>query len=407
MLRYLVTLVLAMAALCGHASSPEQKPPSPFASATSWTDPLTGHKVIRISRLRGQGSSSFYFTQNAFTGDGKLMVFKHQNDHGIEGFYTVDLSNSADPGSSKLTHIVDVSRTYGQPVVGKKSRDIFYFDNHSILATNIDTHKTRTVVTFPSSWDFAEQSLAGLTLNSDETLLAGSQTAGAAATYEGATATRRQDRINATWAAHLPTLLWTVEVKTGKLHVILKGNDWFNHVQFSPADPNQLMFCHEGPWERVDRIWLIRSDGSGLTNFSPHKVAGDSAGHEFWAPDGKTIWFDYSDRKTRSLTGKNINTGEEISYTLSQPQISVHYNISHDGKFFAADGGTYNNNQNPMIQLFLPQADGSMLFKDLTSMKNNDYLRREPNVMLTPDDRWVIYGSTQSGKVEVYAVSVQ
>lgn len=25
------------------------------------------------------------------------------------------------------------------------------------------------------------------------------------------------------------------------------------------------MFCHEGPWRKVDRIWTIRADGSGLT----------------------------------------------------------------------------------------------------------------------------------------------
>src|SRR5256885_6457748 len=25
-----------------------------------------------------------------------------------------------------------------------------------------------------------------------------------------------------------------------------------------------LLFCHEGPWHKVDRIWTIRTDGSGL-----------------------------------------------------------------------------------------------------------------------------------------------
>ena len=31
--------------------------------------------------------------------------------------------------------------------------------------------------------------------------------------------------------------------------------DWLNHLQFSPTDPTLLMFCHEGPWHKVDRIW--------------------------------------------------------------------------------------------------------------------------------------------------------
>ena len=30
-------------------------------------------------------------------------------------------------------------------------------------------------------------------------------------------------------------------------------HDWLNHLQFSPTDPTLLMFCHEGPWHKVDR----------------------------------------------------------------------------------------------------------------------------------------------------------
>ena len=39
--------------------------------------------------------------------------------------------------------------------------------------------------------------------------------------------------------------------------------DWLNHLQFSPVDPHFLMYCHEGSGWRVDRIWLVRTDGTG------------------------------------------------------------------------------------------------------------------------------------------------
>ena len=39
--------------------------------------------------------------------------------------------------------------------------------------------------------------------------------------------------------------------------------NWLNHLQFSPTDPNLLMYCHEGHWQLVDRIWTI--DGLPLT----------------------------------------------------------------------------------------------------------------------------------------------
>src|ERR1700730_17634568 len=40
---------------------------------TSWIDPDTGHRVIRLTRE--PGSASLYFNQNGYTADGKKMVY--------------------------------------------------------------------------------------------------------------------------------------------------------------------------------------------------------------------------------------------------------------------------------------------------------------------------------------------
>ena len=61
-------------------------------------------------------------------------------------------------------------------------------------------------------------------------------------------------------AARSPMVLFTVEIATGRVQQIHEGSDWFGHIQFSPTDPNLLMFCHEGPWHKVDRTWTIRTD---------------------------------------------------------------------------------------------------------------------------------------------------
>jgi oligogalacturonide lyase len=361
---------------------------------------------MQLSRVEGRGSTSFYFHQNAFTKAGDKMVFSHANPGSGESLYSLDAANSAVLGSGKATRVADSKKMPGFRVVGLISRDVFYFSERSILATNLDTLKTRVIASLPSDWDMSAESITGLTLNSNETLLAGANTIGADASFNALGNAPRGKKIDATFNAHLPTFLFTVDVKSGKITVILRGHDWFNHVQFSPKDPSLLMFAHEGPWAKVDRIWLIRADGSGLVNFRPRKIPGEAVGHEFWDPSGKVIWFDYSVGKSRSLVGKNISRGQEMGYSIRPEQMSVHYNISHDGKFFAGDGGTYNHNTNPMIQLFVPQPDGSLRSEHLCGMAKNDYSRREPNVMFSPDDRWVIFSSTQSGKSEVYAVSI-
>ena len=71
-------------------------------------------------------------------------------------------------------------------------------------------------------------------------------------------------------AARIPLTLFTINLTTGKLTPLLHSTDWVNHLLFSPADPTLLMYCHEGPWQKVDRIWMIHTDG---TPQHPHPQA--------------------------------------------------------------------------------------------------------------------------------------
>jgi oligogalacturonide lyase len=62
---------------------------SPFALAqnlpTSWVDKDTGHRVIRLTDE--PGSSGFYFNVNAYTPDGKQMVY-----NAPDGIHALDLA---------------------------------------------------------------------------------------------------------------------------------------------------------------------------------------------------------------------------------------------------------------------------------------------------------------------------
>ena len=45
--------------------------------------------------------------------------------------------------------------------------------------------------------------------------------------------------------------------------------------------------CDEGPWHYVDRVWTIRTDGSGLRLMHKRTVEMEIAGHEFFSGDGR------------------------------------------------------------------------------------------------------------------------
>src|SRR5436309_2546790 len=76
--------------------------------------------------------------------------------------------------------------------------------------------------------------------------------------------------------------LVVTDLKTGEAKKIHYSTEWLNHLQASPADPQRVLFCHEGTWHEVDRVWTIRTDGSGLRLLHRRTMPYEIAGHEFF-----------------------------------------------------------------------------------------------------------------------------
>jgi oligogalacturonide lyase len=404
---------------------------------TEWTDSDTGHRVIRISRIPGE-SESFYFHQNAFTATGDKMVFANASTNGSRNFIAYDWR------TQKLHQLTDGGTNRGE-IVAPKSRQLFYMRDSIVYATHLDSRVTKKVAELPRGW-------RGLTVNADETLLAGAYGQGAAEISRGQP---RSYWFKAIHDAKLPHLLFTLDIATGKTNIIHRGNEWFNHVQFSPTDPSLLMFCHEGPWHLVDRIWNIHTDGSALRLIHERTVTNEIAGHEFWSADGQTIWFDLQvprgekfflagvaadvrrsqtsneqhDTNERAPASLSPSDGErarvrgsftdrlltsavtekEFRYPIERDQWSVHFNAARDGKLFAGDGGAPNMvahaTNGKWLWLFTPQTNGTLKAEHLVNMSNHNYAL-EPNVNFTPDAKWIVFRANFDGSSQVYAVEV-
>src|SRR5262249_46318022 len=137
-------------------------------------------------------------------------------------------------------------------------------------------------------------------------------------------------------AEHLPMALYTMNIQTGEVKVLHRATDWLNHLLFSPTDPALLMFCHEGPWHKVDRIWTIRTDGSQLTKIHNRTMEMEIFGHEWWGADGKTIWYDLQMPRGEDfwVAGLSLETGKRTWYHLQRNEWSIHFNVSRDGSLF-------------------------------------------------------------------------
>jgi oligogalacturonide lyase len=369
--------------------------PSPTQAATppdEWIDPVTGHRVVWLSRLPGH-SMSLYFHQNAFTMEGDRMVFGNTVPGASNRIYVIDMI------TRKTSMLVDRDAT--GVIVGARSRRVYYSSGGSIYTTHIDTHNTRQIATPPPGWRLA-------TVNADETLLAGTYMENPLQFDRSAP---KSEWFNKVFEARRPQCLFTIDVRTGATNVFHRYEGWLGHVQFSPTDPNLLMFCHEGPWDKVDRIWNIRVDGTGLRLMHKREMDGEIAGHEFWSPDGKTIWFDLQRPRGQTffLAGADAASGREIRYPITRDQWSVHYNITRDMRLFAGDGGSPKNvaraTDGQWLWLFTPKGDGTLQAEKLCSMARHDYAL-EPNVNFTPDGKWIVFRGNMHGSPQVYAVEV-
>jgi oligogalacturonide lyase len=393
--RFLTLILLFVVRGSAQQSAPAADPP------LAWVEPETGHRVVRLSRE--PGSASLYFHQNAYTASGDKLVITTP-----KGISTIELK------TGKIELIAEGRAS--SLVVGRKTRQVFYFRDGAVMATHLDTKATREIVRRPEL-----RTGAGLAVNADETLLGGSFVEGGAlGNFQppaSATPGQRQDSYPAKeemmerrLAARLPMALYTVNIRTGEVKTFHHATDWLNHVQFSPTDPGLMMFCHEGPWHKVDRIWTIRTDDTRLTKIHTRSMEMEIAGHEFFSADGKTIWYDLQTPKSQVfwLAGYVLATGERIRYKVAREHWSVHFNASPDGRLFAGDGGGPHSVAAPgngqWIYLFRPK-NGALEAEKLVNLAKHDY-SLEPNVTFTPDGERIIFRSNIHGATQVYAVEV-
>ena len=401
--RFIACLLLA--ALPVVAQTAVAEPPK------SWIDPDTGHRVVRLTNE--PGSASLYFNQNGYTADGKRMVYTTP-----DGISVLDLSTHQSrqvvKGSARL---IDA---------GRKNQRVYYLRERAAFWTDVDTGETRRIAALAQRGSIA-------TVNADETLLAGTYIEGDGQDYGANRAQQghpleqprsRENSLEQRWAARLPMGLFTVDVQTGETKTIHRSRDWLNHLLFSPTEPALLMFCHEGPWHKVDRIWTIRTDGTQLQKIHTRTMAMEIFGHEFWSADGKTIWYDLQTPRGEDfwLAGYHLDTGERHWYHLQRNEWSIHFNVTRDGKLFCGDGGDPGQvaraTDGQWIYLFRPEGiqnrglqeksfvqPGVLRAERLVNMSRHQY-RLEPNVSFTPDQKWVVFRSNMFGPTYVFAVEL-
>lgn len=394
----IVFAILLMACACVHAQT---------EIPTDWIDPDTGHRVIRLSRENGSLSS--YFHQNEFTPDGRKLVFTSPS-----GLYTVDLeTREIEQIREKGTWLICVGRKTGRAFYVSKGDQ-----GMAIWAVDPATKEDIKIVDFPRGLSIAN-------INCDETLAGGTFELNPQQRFRGPHSGRRAGFGTPNKGRDMQLI--TIDLKTGEVSKFNESQAWLNHVQFSPTDPHQMLFCHEGTWQLMDRTWIIRTDGTGLINVQPRFMNFQINGHEFFSPDGKSIIYDLQTPRSHVfwVGCYEIETKARTWYNLQKKEWSVHFNISPDQTLYCGDGGGPHSVAAPdngqWIYLFRPHiippviggaSDPNTLIRSgyfetekLVNLTKHNY-SLEPNCQFTPDGKWIVFRSNMFGPTHIYQVEV-
>nr|HPR32706.1 oligogalacturonate lyase family protein [Prolixibacteraceae bacterium] len=316
-IRICIVLITLLFVACARKPLPVLETGAQNPMPDAWIDSDTGHRIKKLV-MDGGSNRSFYFHNNPFVPGDRTnpdqMIYYRTLENQPPQLYALDLKTGA---SKKLTN---QSRVSGE-IVAKKGRKVYYQCRDSVFETTIDQAQTRLVYVFPDS-------LRGsiTTLNADETLLAGAIVSPEERELYRKNPQKR-DYFNLIYEAGLERSLFTLSVDSGELNVFYSENAWLNHIQFSPVDPHLLMYCHEGPWHKVDRIWTIDVQQGIPRLMHRRTVDREIAGHEFFSPDGQRIWFDLQIPRSETfyLSSVDVATGEVLRYGLTRNEWSVHF----------------------------------------------------------------------------------
>lgn len=374
-----------------------------------WIDASTHHLIVKLSRRAGH-NRSFYFHNYPFiqTPDGKgwEMIYYGSTSQGDQ-LFAVNLQTFQ---SRQITHL---PFRFGGEIIAPKSRTAYVQSRDSVFKINLENGKAELIYVFPDDFHGHIASV-----NCNETLLAGvwsdPREAEILRRYPS-----KSGFFNRIYEAHIPHVLFTLNLQTKQMEKIDSEDTWLNHEQFSPTDPDLLLYAHEGPWDQVDRTWLINVKTKEKILLHNRSVPHEINGHEWWAPDGKSVWFDL--QIPRSVTfyiagvpisyanGRFIK-GKEIRYPITRNEWSIHFNLSPDLSMFCGDGGdsTQVAHAKEGMWIYLFKKNGDQLQAErLVDMRYQRYRALEPNVHFSPDGKWVIFRANFEGHDEVYAVSVK
>jgi len=345
-------------------------------------DEETRKDVFRLTDSPGATTHHLYFTSPTFTKDMKWLIYGSDREEGQFNLYKMEFASF---DSVQLTGGEDIW-TQGATVAPDGSEVFFTRDENHIWALDLDTLEEREV------WYMEEAaSLGHLSISSDAQYL---------------TFSFSRERL---WEMELPeeALLErfprcgvaVVATDGSEAWLAVDANALISHAQFCPGDNELILYCHEGPWHRVQRMWLVHRDGTDCRPLYL-QAHNEGVGHEFWGDGGRRVYFTtYGGRAPQGLWAISRSGGTPRCVLAGATR--AHGTASPDEDIFVVDECF--GDRDHLWVAYEGSWQPKILCRAGSSWANQ---KLHPHPRFLPTGQAVLFTSDRTGSGELYMVSV-
>ncbi len=350
-----------------------------------WTEFKSAESGCRILQLTTSPAddSGLYFTNDGFVPQENSLVFASKRT-GKWNLYYMNLTDGS------FVQLTDGSVGATGAAVSPATMEAYYLANRQIKAVNLHTYAERTLYTLPAGY-FAST----LSVTNDGRTVAFSVS-------EDIPIASKTDKIYSDMAERFAKKPWSavIAVKTdggGSGWEVHREKRWFSHTLINPRDPDLILYCQEGEWNKVpQRMWLVNSDGGANRPLRPEEDPVVAIGHEFWLKDGLRIGYQCTTKtKGKCLGIANAQTGAYQEYPGMNDN---HMQSNSAGTLFVGDGQPKEPNLN-LYRINNGRLDRTVLFRHGGSYEQQYY---HPHPIFTPDDQGVFFTNNRDGNGNIY-----
>ncbi len=389
-----------------------------------YKDPTTGINIIRLTDNKAFYDRP-YFTTTQFSADGRYTLFvsdftgtsviRNPNAPAVGkiGFGELFLLDMTNGSALQVTEGEAIKMGHGAHcMISPKGDKAYFYSNEYVKEVNLQTLEVKNLIYVPFSYNFHSLSITddcryiAFSVVEEIPLL----TAGFADPLAESAPGARERYFNGP-----RSLIIRYDLATDFAECVFGGHHRITHASLKPDDGNCILFCHDGPWHLVQRMWTakVSSDDVSPLFVQQHNLEG--VVHEFFTPSGR-IGAQYSFRYKSDMDFFQFadifidfdgNNQERYYYSFSRPG---HVSINHTETLGCGDAAAIRADiDHPERYVSLISYDKDRHKADLEILcEHNTSGKKSAHVhpVFTPDDKYVVYSSDADGMLNIYMAEV-